>query len=294
MHFLRAAILLTVFHATAAAADEAQLYCNNCAPLPADLQIDLSECLCEAPLIDGLRPKQVLTLPGSGRMLALRAQPPARIWIAVSGEGLPYVAVFEGESKRAAWCRTLGNFEEVGSWGGNYQSVPTKEGLRAAWVSSFARPGGCGSLGADAKFGWLALTKKWQVLTTTASWASRCDDDSAPAPSNERATLYAAGLKAFRAKDFKTAETKWRAALPFPDAIADLGFLLAEQKRSQEAEPFLLDAAITNFRPASWLNLGDLYWDANEHARARVAYGHYLTQTPKPAARAVERSRTTD
>ncbi len=258
---MRLLLLVAAAFAAPAAADDRGLDCIDCAPLPEGYTLP-PDCLSDG--------------AGVGRFVALEP-PAARVWVGASAEAHAYVAVFESEAKVASWCRVLSAFEELADSGGNLQPVPDKSGLPYVAVSSFARPGGCLSLQADALVAWLSVSKRWEVIVNRATSASRCGEGEGD-PNQAAAKVHAEGLAAYRKKDFETAEAKWRASLPYFESVADLGFLLTKRGRYAEAEPLLLDAVSRNQRPASWLNLADLYWKTGNSKLADKAYRIYASR----------------
>ncbi|MCY1075841.1 tetratricopeptide repeat protein [Archangium lansingense] len=134
---------------------------------------------------------------------------------------------------------------------------------------------------------WLALSKRWAVLIAYEYGDSFCEGDE-PDPIAERKTLHAEGLKAYRSGDFTTAEERWRKALPLGEAVSDLGFMLEQRGRSEEAEGWFIAAAASYHRPVAWLNLADLYWKTGHRPLAAKAYRNYidaftLNARPKPS-----------
>lgn len=258
---VRLLFLVATALAVPAAADGRGLDCIDCVPLPEGYTVP-ADCVSDG--------------AGVGRFIALET-PAARVWVGASAEAHAYVAVFEGEAKAASWCRALAAFEELAEAGGNLQPVPNRSGLPFVDVSSFARPGGCVSVQAVGLVAWLSVSKRWELIVNRATSDSRCGEGEAD-PNEAAAKVHAEGLAAYRKKDFETAEAKWRASLPYFESVADLGFLLTKRGRHAEAEPLLLEAVSWNQRPASWLNLADLYWKTGHSKLAEKAYRIYASR----------------
>ncbi|MFP2924805.1 hypothetical protein ACLESO_06230 [Pyxidicoccus sp. 3LG] len=309
--FLTVVLLLFLLGGVPARADGG-FYCRDCGSLPEGYTIDPARCQLLTPLLWGSPAAQAPRDVEAGQFiefdLAGDGSHPVRVWVGVASFNIPYFAVFDG-SRTASFCSALGSFEELAHWGGSFAVWERKAGLPYLRISAQSRIGYCGNHSALVEVAWLAVRNTWTILTAESRWGSGpCAEEGQPDPHQLRwelqKKLHAEGVSAYKQKDFVSAERLWRQVETERGSVAssDLGVLLAQQGRFEEAEPRLVLAAAVYERALDWLNLADFYWMSKQRVLAARAYRRYIevlthpkqrrrgTIAPTPVERAVQRA----
>ncbi|NMO18601.1 hypothetical protein HPC49_29740 [Pyxidicoccus fallax] len=294
MGLLLAGVLLLSLPGRAPAQAVSRLSCPECDRLPPDYTMDVARCQPLTPLLSGEPAAVAPRDTDTGRFfdfdLAGDGSHPVRVWAGQSF-GTPYFAVFDG-SKSASVCSTLGAFADVAMWESRLEMREGHAGLPYLTLFSDSRLGHCAFLGATAEIAYLQLQKTWVILQPRSrSSPGACVEEGTPGEEalqwERHSKLHAEGLRAYKRKDFVTAERLWRQVEAEGGGMAshDLGLLLARQGQLAQAEPRLLLTAGDSGLPSHWLDLADFYWVAKHRGLAAKAYRQYLQQLANPHAR---------